>query len=184
MNLSLLYGGCLSIVSRNMKWSILSRNFKLLRIVNVWCLSIVYIVSRIVNDWCLSIVYIVSRIVNVWCLSIVYIVSRNVNDWCLSIVYIVFRNDWCLSIVYIVSRNVIDWLWFIVYVVSRNVNDWWLSYWITHSSNSSNSSDLPFYLGIYGGLAASNTVLMSCIFIRRIGFPHNYLSIRPYLRVS
>ena len=59
---------------------------------------------------------------------------------------------------------------------SRNASDWWLSYWITHGNDStssnnsaftmelnsndpSNSSDdLRFYLGIYGGLAASNTV--------------------------
>ena len=60
---------------------------------------------------------------------------------------------------------------------SRNINDWWLSYWITQSntttSNStvsvfaaqhsnSSSDDLRFYLGIYGGLAAANSVSLTC----------------------
>ena len=58
---------------------------------------------------------------------------------------------------------------------SRNVSDWWLSYWVSHSQNGTiskhtNSSptdfmsvepasdNLAFYLGIYGGLAFSNSV--------------------------
>ena len=61
---------------------------------------------------------------------------------------------------------------------SRNISDWWLAYWISHShkphlytnNNSSNfnftnftaytaaGDNLAFYLGIYGGLAAANSV--------------------------
>ena len=72
-------------------------------------------------------------------------------------------------------------------LASRNISDWWLAYWISHTQDgypdnitlpmyniiSSTSSDtviqpmttivsgsdyLPFYLGIYGGLALSNSV--------------------------
>lgn len=64
------------------------------------------------------------------------------------------------------------WFWLHFFVGSRNISDWWLTYWITHanSSNSSSdlefstasssnsSSDLEFFLGIYGGLAAANSV--------------------------
>ncbi|XP_011404304.1 PREDICTED: multidrug resistance-associated protein 7-like isoform X1 [Amphimedon queenslandica] len=57
---------------------------------------------------------------------------------------------------------------------SRNVSDWWLSFWISHTRKderhnltsllesapiSTNSQPhLSFYLGIYGGLAAANTL--------------------------
>ena len=69
-------------------------------------------------------------------------------------------------------------------IASRNVSDWWLAYWVSHAHHPShfnisyyNTSDsdtvvtsLPFlpitsasdsltyYLGIYGGLAAANSV--------------------------
>ena len=43
------------------------------------------------------------------------------------------------------------------------MTDWWLTYWISESGsasqdNDSSSANLTFYLGIYGGLAASNSV--------------------------
>eukprot|EP00118_Oscarella_pearsei_P023582 m.283819 g.283819 ORF g.283819 m.283819 type:complete len:1577 (+) comp40673_c0_seq30:70-4800(+) len=46
---------------------------------------------------------------------------------------------------------------------SRNTNDWWLSYWVNHVNESSNftyngSSNLSFYLGVYGALAGGNSI--------------------------
>ena len=67
-------------------------------------------------------------------------------------------------------------------LASRNLSDWWLSYWVTHTSSSQSTTlqttptylltaptsvtttlphvenDLRFYLGVYGGLAAANSV--------------------------
>uniref|UniRef100_A0A671QBI8 Multidrug resistance-associated protein 7-like n=1 Tax=Sinocyclocheilus anshuiensis TaxID=1608454 RepID=A0A671QBI8_9TELE len=59
------------------------------------------------------------------------------------------------------------------YTASKNVSDWWLSHWISHmkdnmtqfhasdrgSETSGNmSSELKFYMTVYGSLAAANTV--------------------------
>ena len=72
-----------------------------------------------------------------------------------------------------------------MHLASRNINDWWLAYWISHTHTPSNttnisaynislpsntpgaipllpvisaSDNMAFYLGIYGGLAAANSV--------------------------
>lgn len=71
--------------------------------------------------------------------------------------------------------GVLVYISFIFFIASRNVSDWWLAFWISHTSDivpntnatsmlgsvpisTDKSPHLPFYLGIYGGLAASNTV--------------------------
>ena len=49
----------------------------------------------------------------------------------------------------------------VIFQGSKNVTDWWLSYWISHSSatdiSNATSSNVTFYLEVYGGLAAGNT---------------------------
>lgn len=75
---------------------------------------------------------------------------------------------------------------------SKNINDWWLAYWISHSNKHPGallntttsysttlvgsgydggnqtalrgaSDNLAFFLGIYGGLAAANSVSDTCL---------------------
>lgn len=75
---------------------------------------------------------------------------------------------------------------------SKNINDWWLAYWISHSNKHPGallnttasysttlmgsgygdgnqtvlreaSDNLAFFLGIYGGLAAANSVSDMCL---------------------
>ncbi|XP_071834475.1 ATP-binding cassette sub-family C member 10-like isoform X2 [Apostichopus japonicus] len=79
---------------------------------------------------------------------------------------------------------------------SRNISDWWLSYWVVkaHDSNSityyiheqldgitptssgnhtqPSSKDLKFYLGVYGGIAAANSVFT---LIRAFSFAYSGL---------
>ncbi|XP_014780308.1 ATP-binding cassette sub-family C member 10 isoform X1 [Octopus bimaculoides] len=84
------------------------------------------------------------------------------------------------------SLSIIILLSLLFMQASRNITDWWLSYWVSHSheqgqqstngwaniiidqsnqsmTNITNGKDnLKFYLGIYGGLAAGNSLFALC----------------------
>uniref|UniRef100_A0A671NWY3 Multidrug resistance-associated protein 7-like n=1 Tax=Sinocyclocheilus anshuiensis TaxID=1608454 RepID=A0A671NWY3_9TELE len=76
----------------------------------------------------------------------------------------VYRSYWravggCIAVAVLLSLFLMQ--------ASKNVSDWWLSHWISHlkdnttegSETSGNvSSELKFYMTVYGSLAAANTV--------------------------
>uniref|UniRef100_A0A8C1T8S2 ATP-binding cassette, sub-family C (CFTR/MRP), member 10 n=1 Tax=Cyprinus carpio TaxID=7962 RepID=A0A8C1T8S2_CYPCA len=76
----------------------------------------------------------------------------------------VYRSYWravggCMALAVLLSLFLMQ--------ASKNVSDWWLSHWISHmkdnmtqdSETSGNmSSELKFYMTVYGSLAAANTV--------------------------
>ncbi|XP_005104371.1 multidrug resistance-associated protein 7 isoform X2 [Aplysia californica] len=90
----------------------------------------------------------------------------------------VYKSYW-LAVGTCLSPSVLLALFFMQ--ASRNLTDWWLAFWVTHSQDSSplnssvpaviwpvrnipaqnlssGSDNLNFYLGIYGGLAACNSI--------------------------